>query len=282
MTFVQNFLKIAVIFTVFIYTVLYCHTIRAQNLYDLEHTLRFAQYLYNTQQYTLASQEFERAVFLDSANTKAQLYLIKSYRKAGETTSGLYVLQRFWGDSLLHLPKEFADEYIKLLVDARQFSKADSYLQNNHNTSYVRKKEYETAFYLLTNNYDEAYRVITRVPEVNIELQKLATTCKLWKKKKPALAACMSGIIPGSGKIYAGDWKNGLLSLFIISANVWQAYRGFGKNGTKSAYGWIFSTIALTFYGGNIYGGYRAAKQYNQLQYESTVTKTRHILFNSD
>lgn len=282
MTFAQNLLKITIVFAVFIYTVLYSYAIQAQNLYDLEHTLRFAQYLYNTQQYTLASQEFERAVFLDSTNTKAQLYLIKSYRKSGATKPGLFIMKRLWGDSLLNLPKEFAIEYIKLLVDEQQFSKAKNYLHKNQNINYSQKQEFKTALLLLANNYNEAYRMIIRSPGMDMEIQELATTCKLWKKKKPALAACMSGVVPGSGKIYAGDWKNGLLSLFIVSANAWQAYRGFEKNGTKSVYGWIFSTITLAFYGGNIYGGYRAAKQFNQLQYEATANKTRSIIFNSN
>jgi len=87
--------------------------------------------------------------------------------------------------------------------------------------------------------------------------------------KSPALALGMSVFVPGSGKIYAGQWKDGLFSLLFTGLSAWQAYRGFHKDGVSSFYGWLYSGISLGFYAGNLYGSYKAVSRYNyQLKHE--------------
>ena len=38
-----------------------------------------------------------------------------------------------------------------------------------------------------------------------------------YKRKKPALAGVMSGIVPGLGRIYAKDTKDGIFSFIFVS-----------------------------------------------------------------
>jgi len=78
--------------------------------------------------------------------------------------------------------------------------------------------------------------------------------------KSPALAASLSTVIPGTGRMYAGRWFDGFMGLsqFLFYAAI-----------TNYAYqnDWeVLTTIAggITFivYGGEIYGAYRTAKYY--------------------
>ncbi|MBN1981111.1 MAG: hypothetical protein JW795_06245, partial [Chitinivibrionales bacterium] len=55
--------------------------------------------------------------------------------------------------------------------------------------------------------------------------------------KSPALAAVLSSLLPGSGKVYANRGWDGLFSFLIFSTNVWQSYAGFSKDGLASTRG---------------------------------------------
>lgn len=81
--------------------------------------------------------------------------------------------------------------------------------------------------------------------------------------KSPALAAVMSAVVPGSGKVYSGRAYDGLYSLVALASTVWLSYEGFRDNGVHGASGWIFGGLSAFFYGGNIYGSYAAAQNYN-------------------
>ncbi|NJO70383.1 MAG: hypothetical protein HC830_14865 [Bacteroidetes bacterium] len=58
-------------------------SLNAQNFYDEQHSAKFAEYLFQSQQYDLAAHEFERLLFDNNSNTSYQLKLLKSYRKSG-------------------------------------------------------------------------------------------------------------------------------------------------------------------------------------------------------
>jgi hypothetical protein len=87
----------------------------------------------------------------------------------------------------------------------------------------------------------------------------------------------ISAIIPGSGKIYSGYWKDGLFSLLVVSVTGIQAYRGFQKNGKNSTYGWIYLTVGTGFYVGNIYGSGKAAHKRNKTLNHSIIHKIEDL-----
>jgi cellobiose phosphorylase len=84
--------------------------------------------------------------------------------------------------------------------------------------------------------------------------------------KSPALAMAFSMVIPGSGKIYSGDWKDGLFAMLMIGSMTYESYVGFHTRGTRSVLGWVFAGLSVGFYGGNIYGSYHSAQRYNARQ----------------
>src|SRR5690606_34905714 len=94
------------------------------------------------------------------------------------------------------------------------------------------------------------------------------------KRKSPAVAGIMSAVIPGSGRVYARDYKDGLISLLFIGGTAFQSYRRFHDKGIKSVGGWIYGGISFGFYVANIYGSVQSAKIFNAKQNKTLNAKT--------
>ncbi|MFH0864979.1 MAG: hypothetical protein V1904_02205, partial [Bacteroidota bacterium] len=72
--------------------------------------------------------------------------------------------------------------------------------------------------------------------------------------KSGLLAGCMSAVIPGLGKIYAGKTKQGLSSFLPVTLLGVQAYEAYRKTGVKSARFILSAGLFSVFYIGNIWG----------------------------
>jgi hypothetical protein len=78
--------------------------------------------------------------------------------------------------------------------------------------------------------------------------------------KSPVLAAGLSTIMPGTGRMYAGRFLDGLMGLWMVLLPGTAAY-GSLQDG-QSIKGNFFAGITLIFWLGEIYGAYRTAKYY--------------------
>ncbi|HSW55290.1 MAG TPA: hypothetical protein VLH59_09380 [Ignavibacteriaceae bacterium] len=79
--------------------------------------------------------------------------------------------------------------------------------------------------------------------------------------KSPALAGLLSAVIPGSGKMYVGEWGDGITALVVTSLFAFLAYDNFRTDHTTRA--WIFTGLGAFFYAGNIYGSVASAQIFN-------------------
>jgi len=79
--------------------------------------------------------------------------------------------------------------------------------------------------------------------------------------KSPTLAGILSAIIPGSGKMYVGEWGDGITALVVTSLFAFLAYDNFRADHTTRA--WIFTGLGAFFYAGNIYGSVASAQIFN-------------------
>ncbi len=97
-----------------------------------------------------------------------------------------------------------------------------------------------------------------------------------WKKdppyKSPAAASILSAVIPGSGKIYTGNYGDAAMAFVSTGLFGFLAYDNF--HAKHNFRGWLFSAISLFFYAGNVYGSYTAAQIYNakiKFQFEDGI-----------
>ena len=79
--------------------------------------------------------------------------------------------------------------------------------------------------------------------------------------KSPELAGILSVVIPGSGKMYVGEWGDGITALLVTSLFAFLAYDNFQADHTTRA--WIFTGLGAFFYAGNIYGSVASAQIFN-------------------
>jgi len=78
--------------------------------------------------------------------------------------------------------------------------------------------------------------------------------------KSPVLAASLSAVIPGTGRMYAGRWFDGFMGLsqFLLYA----AITNYAYQNNIDILTGIAGGGTLIIYGGEIYGAYRTAKYY--------------------
>lgn len=93
------------------------------------------------------------------------------------------------------------------------------------------------------------------------EAMKLLGEYRNLPAKSEVLAGAMSAIIPGSGYMYAGHFKDGITAFLINGLSI--AGTVTGVNQENYAVGAIAGGIGLPFYLGNIYGSANAAKKSN-------------------
>ena len=102
----------------------------SQNTYDLEHSTEYAEYLYKSSEFKLASQELERILFLNPSNLDARLKLIKSYRYLKADSIALSRLTKFYPD-LSQIPEKFACEYLNLSILQKKYNTARDFIEVN-------------------------------------------------------------------------------------------------------------------------------------------------------
>lgn len=255
----------------------------AQDLYDFENSKKFAEYLAKSGQYDLATREYERLSFMKPTNDTLKASLLSMYRRAGKYDEALSRGKQLYPD-LQTMNSWSAIEYGRVLLLKSEFKSAKNFWEANQNLSSPDKIILSATSEILQDNYKNARHILANIKP---EEHKLAANYKdlteqafSIRRKSPAIAGIMSAIIPGTGRMYVKDWKDGIVSMVFVSTMAFQAYRGFNKNGINSTRGWIYGGIGLGFYLGNIYGSVASAKGYNKKTHLSVRNKIDN-LFNT-
>ncbi|MBN2613512.1 MAG: hypothetical protein JXB00_18295 [Bacteroidales bacterium] len=239
-----------------------------QDLFNKPNSLNYAGYLFTAGEYSLAAREYERIIFLDSTNLQAKLSLIRSYRFEGNYQKGIDKTNLFFKE-YPSIPKEVASDYGKMLLHEKQYTQASEFLNISNSLTQNEKVFFHLSGLMLQENYNEAGLYLASHAEPGdgyvTDYSKLLQLEKDFKYKKPGISIALSLVLPGSGKVYSGYWKDGLIAFVFVAANAYQSYRGFSKNGVESVYGWVFGGLATGFYIGNIYGSGKAANKRNKV-----------------
>jgi len=242
----------------------------SQNLYDLEQSRNYAEYLFSSRQFKLASEEYERLIYFDRNNQDFKYSLIKSHRLSGDIALGISRVYSLYGSSLDTIPQSLAIEFVKLQLLSDSIQSVKNFILQNNTLSSENKATYNCCTFLLEGEYNNAIQCMNIAATKNYTfppvLKLVTENAEQTKLKSPFIAAGLSTLLPGTGKIYTRNWSDGLFSMLFIAGNTWQAYRGFNEKGIKSTYGWVFAGLSASFYIGNIFGSAKAAKRYNKVK----------------
>ncbi len=268
--------------SILFFLVFIASSVFAQDIYNLENSRKYADYLYMSHEYKLASQEYERVVFLDSTNEQAKLRLISSYRHLRMAEPALSRLESFYPEKA-SMPSPFANEYSKLLIHEGRFERCLHFLADNRRLQEKDRDFYKATVSMYHKDWQTAYELLSDSTASGIyylRMRSLANQAMDFNYKKPWISMGLSTVVPGLGKIYSGYWKDGLVSLVFVGLSAWQSYRGFERNGVNSAYGWIYGGLSLGFYIGNIYGSGKAANKYNYQHDHKIIHEVENIYIN--
>jgi len=255
----------------------------AQDLYNYDNSKKFAEYLSKSGQYELATREYERLIFMLPQSDTLKTSLLSMYRRSGKLDEAIVRTRQLYPDlSLMSTPS--AIEYSRTLLLKSDYKVAKDFWAVNQELPQADKVILSATAEILQDNYKQANELLKVIKDEDHRLasdyKNLANQAVMIKKKSPALAGIMSGLVPGTGRFYTKDWKDGLVSLFFIGTMAFQSARGFSKSGVNSTRGWIYGTVGLGFYLGNIHGSVVSAKNYNKKTHQGIKNKIDN-LFNS-
>lgn len=238
----------------------------AQDIYTFEKSKEFASYLYKSGQYQLSAVEYERLLFVDETNDSLKLALVDSYYKNDELKRAIDRTESLY-PSYADFTQPMSDLYLQMLIIGKQFEKFDKNAERLP-LSEEKRSIYQLHRDVMAGDWDDVQKKIPQLstndhPSIS-GLRGLSTKADAFKPKKPWVAVMMSAILPGSGKFYTANIKDGIFSLLVVGGSAFQAYRGFNKDGISSTSGWIFGALSTGFYAGNIYGSAKSAQVYNQ------------------
>lgn len=240
--------------------------VNSQNIYDLQHSKIYSQYLFETKQYSLAAEEMEKLLFSSPGNDTLRFQLVKCYLLNNEYAKASERMKSAFPDPVT-MPAPFAFEYSKTLLSLELIPKSKVLIETSRNIPEKDRLYLRYNSELLGNEWDKA-KLTFEGNKIDImsfspKYLDIMTQINTAKYKSPGLALGLSAVVPGLGKVYSKNWKDGLISFVFFGATSFQAYRGYKKYGPQSGFFLVYGTIATTFYLGNLYGSFKAANKFN-------------------
>ncbi|MFO8234648.1 MAG: hypothetical protein R6U04_04480 [Bacteroidales bacterium] len=270
-------------FAVFLVCTLISPVSSQENLFDYDNSLEFARYLKSTRQYDFATDEYERLNFLWPGDTTISLELVHTYRLNQQCDRLDFSYELLKKNIFRKHSLSSAKEYLAFSLSCK--STSDRFSEISSLFPPAEKHFYELSHLWINKKYDSAFTYNKEnenfIKYNNPDLYNLTYDFGNEKYKSPALAVIMSAVIPGSGKAYSNRWGDALISFLFVGTNAYASYRAFNKKGIKSVNGWVFGSIAFSFYSANLWGSAKAAKWYNSDLQKRYQDNAENIIYNS-
>jgi len=268
----KNSLRNKLIHTVII--LLSCSILFAQNDYfSAQSVLRFADHLYDQQDFSRAAGEYLRYQYLisgksDSINFKladcyARIEKFENSNKYLEVISASSTDQFSLQKSYYQISKnDFLQKKFKKIIESEIPAVEDHFHDDLiflHTYSLIYQRDWSGTNLLL-----EKHQIAK--PENLQTFENLQNYCMqgaTLKTKSPFFAGSLSAVIPGMGKIYTERTKDAFTSFVTTGVFGYLAYRNYQEDGVKSLRFNIYAGLSLVFYLSNIYGSVISAKHYN-------------------
>lgn len=239
--------------------------VKAQNelidFHSPENIKKFADHLFCKGDYLRAVEEYESLPFLlknDTINFKIML----SYSELGLYQVSNAIFQRIQHSSSFKLSARH-------LYLVNELQKTPKGLRAFHDMPFppeVQERRQKlinmSYFYDDKIKFDKGFILSPFTDEEEIKTVSMLYDLKTNPPyKSPALCGILSTVIPGSGKMYVGEWGDGITALLATGLLAFLAYDNFKADHNTRA--WIFTGLGAFFYAGNVYGSVAAAQIFN-------------------
>ena len=233
------------------------------NLFSSNNRKIFGDYLFCNRDYLRAIDEYN-AVLNNLSNDTLQYKIGLSYFFMGRYFDAERNYEKLFASSFLS--EEAKLEYFRSLFYLGDYDnfRRKIFVEENFPLTYSNELNRLKAYsYLMDDSaLPPESEMLSRFDDTD---RKKIIEFYSWKQEPPykssTKAAIMSAIIPGLGKVYAGEIGDGITAFLFTGLFTYLAVDKFEKDQNTSA--WLFTALAAFFYGGNIYGSAAAVQNYN-------------------
>ncbi|MCK7519882.1 MAG: hypothetical protein MZV64_20215 [Ignavibacteriales bacterium] len=233
-------------------------------LHKIENIIKFADHLFCEKDYLRSANEFLRideGYRDEKTNFKIALSLstvgdystAKKYFELIKENSSFYRSSRLEMLKIFFLEEKYSElqEYFRIEQNLNLL-KGNTSAEKLYSLSLLKDQQTAPAFEDFINSFDADEK-----NEVKVLYQLKFNP----PSKNPVIASVLSAVIPGAGKIYTGDIGDGIFAFLTTGLLTFLAYDNFKAD--HNFRGWLFSGLAVMFYGGNIYGSFASAQIHN-------------------
>jgi TM2 domain-containing membrane protein YozV len=236
---------------------------KGTNLFSPQHILAFADFLFCQKDYLRAITEYEDYLKTNK-NDSVKFKIALSFLNMGKNVEAENRFSELLIDTELAVPSQL--EITKSVFQRKDFSYLESYYKESGINGIPVKGNIKSLYYF-SLLYQE-----TKLPEEKEFINTFPNSTRLSIKefymkkedlphKSPLLASVFSAIIPGAGKIYTGEYSDGITATILTGLLTFLSYDNFRYN--HKFRGWLWGGIAAFFYAGNIYGSAASAQIFN-------------------
>ena len=239
-----------------------------------DNRLAFGNSLFKEQDYLRAIDEYRSYLITDYNDTLvfkiAYAYQTMGYyNQAEDYFKSLFFNSHFYNESR---SEYYLTNFLKLDNPAFRTLVNEKRFMTNENQDYVNSLNNVTYFFDDVKLPDSSDFVAPFEQKFKNDMAEF-----YYKKMNPGNKSVTKGIVlssilPGAGKIYAGEITDGITAFLVTGIFSFLAYDNFRADHDFRA--WLFTGLAAYFYAGNIYGTAAAVQQYNagiKLNFENDV-----------
>ena len=231
--------------------------------------------LYRDKDYYRAITEYKRESFFKRSTYQkrwSDFRIGESYRKSGRPEESVpHLINAAWFGAPDGLTDSCVLSLARSYIDMGSYPAARGVLDSLKEDVPV-KLTLAGWSYLLERDFESARGLFASVGKDS--LADLATSCRETHWKSPRTAAIMSAVIPGSGQIYAGGYRQGVTSFLLHGLIGYLTYRAVDDRRYFEAAAAIYTGFSR-FYVGNIMSASSLAREHNQEKMEEFISRGR-------
>ncbi len=244
-------------------------------LFSVSNRVKFAAHLYETEDYIRAFDEY-RALLTETPDDTLRLAAGLALRNLGRFDEAEDYLKGLFFFSRL---KNYAKtEFLKTEFIRGNYSdfinlSGESFYRPDTFSVGIKRLKYFTYLILPETEITDSAEFVSGFAENQRRvISKFYSVKKRPERKDELLAAALSAVIPGAGKIYTEDYSDGIVAFIFSGLFYGLAAHNFAID--KNAKGALFAGIGLFFHAGSVYGSATSAQIYNarkRFEFESKL-----------